>query len=109
METWIAALVAGLAAAVVSSITTLITRYLDRKSKKEDSTTAGLRILLYDRIKYLGRCYITAESIDGEDLEDIIEMHKIYHDDLKGNGYLDKVMDQVKALPIKQKKGQGKT
>jgi hypothetical protein len=27
-------------------------------------------------------------------------MHEVYHDKLKGNGYLDKVMSEVKALPV---------
>ena len=34
-------------------------------------------------------------------MEDLIQMHKIYHDDLEGNGYLDKVMADVQKLKIK--------
>jgi hypothetical protein len=105
MELWVAVLGGGFAAAVVSSVTTLIMRCLDRKNKKEDSTIAALRIILYERIKYLGRHYIADGSIDGEDLEDLLEMHKVYHDSLVGNGYLDKIMAKVAALPIVPKKG----
>lgn len=57
-----------------------------------------LQIILYDRIKYLCRKYIEAGEISGEDLEDLIIMHKKYHDDLDGNGYFDELMLEVKAL-----------
>jgi len=59
------------------------------------------RIQMYDRIKHLGKSYISQGKISPEDLEDIIDMHKCYHDDLGGNGFLDEIMEQVKHLPIK--------
>ena len=62
---------------------------------------AGLRILLYERIKFLANTYIRHGYISSEDLEDLISMHKIYHGPLKGNGYLDELMGRVKNLPIK--------
>lgn len=65
---------------------------------------SGVRILLYDKIKYLGRKYIEAKEISEEDLEDLIHMHEIYHSQLKGNGYLDGIMDKVRALPVKKEK-----
>ena len=35
-----------------------------------------------------------------EYLEDLLDMHKLYHDELGGNGFLDSVIDQVRHLPI---------
>ena len=93
---WVAMIGSGALAAVISGIFTLIR---DRQRHK-DGVTKGVRQLLYDRIKYLGKHYIQAGQISSEDLEDLIQMHKIYHDDLNGNGYLDTIMTAVKQLQI---------
>lgn len=93
----------GMGAAIVGGLFSLVQWKLSRRAAKEDKrdgAASGVRMLLYDRIKFLGRRYIEAGSIHAEDLEDILEMHRIYHDDLAGNGFLDSVMGQVKRLPI---------
>lgn len=104
------ALGGGFSAALVSGLIQLLLWRLNRKAAKEDKCNEGdnqvknaLRILLYDRIKYLGRCYIDQGFVIADDLEDIVEMHKCYHDDLDGNSFLDTLMAQVKALPIRKK------
>lgn len=104
------ALGGGFSAALVSGLIQLLLWRLNRKAAKEDKCNEGdnqvknaLRVLLYDRIKYLGRCYIDQGFVTADDLEDIVEMHKCYHDDLDGNGFLDTLMAQVKALPIRKK------
>lgn len=73
---------------------------LKDKKKKQTGSEIALRQLLYISVKEHGRAYLSAGKICNEDLEDIIETHRIYHDDLKGNGYLDSLMDAVKKLPI---------
>lgn len=103
MEIWLAVLTGGAAAALVSGLFQLMLQNMNRKAAKEDKnddTKEALRILLYDRIKHLGRDYIERGFISSEDLEDIIAMHKVYHDNLSGNGFLDSIMSQVKSLPI---------
>ena len=115
-------------AAFVSGIFEILKWYLNRRAKQsDDSATSqlaycaargeeisgikstvealrvGNRIILYDRIKHLGKTYISQREISAEDLEDIIAMHCCYHDDLEGNGFLDDLMKQVRALPIKIK------
>ena len=88
----------------VTGVFNLIVWRLNRKAAKEDKgddLAAGLRILLYDRIKHLGCSYIARGSVTAEELEDLIAMHKVYHDNLDGNGYLDSIMSKVKSLPIK--------
>ena len=82
--------------AAVSGIFALI----QNRKKHQDGVSKGIRQLLYDRIKYLGRCYLGKKEISSEDLEDLIHMHLIYHDDLDGNGYLDSLMEAVRKLPI---------
>lgn len=103
MEIWLAVLTGGAAAALVSGLFQLMLQNMNRKAAKEDKnddTKEALRILLYDRIKHLGRDYIERGFISSEDLEDIIAMHKVYHDNLSGNGFLDSIMSQVKNLTI---------
>lgn len=86
-----------LSSGVVSGVVSIITLIINRKDKN-NKQTKGLRILLYDRIKHLGRCYIDAGEVSYDDLEDLINMHKVYHDDLGGNGFLDSIMSQVDRL-----------
>ena len=70
------------------------------RRKRHDGVSAGVQQLMYDRIKYLCKAHLSRGRIASNDLEDLIRMHKIYHDDLNGNGYLDELMDAVEDLPI---------
>lgn len=72
-----------------------------RVERRVDALYKSNRIQLYDRIKHLGKAYIRQGHISPEDLEDLIAMHKCYHDDLGGNGFLDEIMEQVRHLSIK--------
>ena len=99
MEILLAIIGSGALSSIIAGIFSLIQ---NRKNKK-DGVSKGVRQLLYDRIKYLGRCYISDGTISAEDLEDLMQIHGIYHTDLGGNGYLDSLMEQVKHLPIKSK------
>lgn len=99
----------GFSAAFVSGFIQLILWKLSRSAAKADKAEGNekhikntLRLLMYDRIKYLGRCYIDRGFVTTDDLEDLIAMHECYHDDLDGNGFLDNVMAQVKILPIRK-------
>ncbi len=70
------------------------------KVSQKHGVTAGVQQLLYDRIKYLCKAHLDRGCIATNDLEDLERMHKIYHDDLKGNGFLDDLMNNVKKLPV---------
>lgn len=54
----------------------------------------------YDRIRHLGLTYIKAGQISPEELDSLMEMHKAYKK-LGGNGFLDKIMEEVNNLRIK--------
>ena len=73
------------------------------RKKKQDGVREGIKILLYDRIKHLGKAYIERGYVTSDELEDLTTMHEIYHDPdgLNGNGFLDAIMRNVKSLPIK--------
>lgn len=71
-------------------------------NQKVDALCVAVRELLYDRIKHLGKSYLERGSITSEELEDFLAMHKIYHNTLDGNGFLDEIVRQVKSLPIRE-------
>lgn len=56
------------------------------------------RTILYDRIKHLAKSYIKRCYITVEEYEDLKRMHKVYHDELGGNGFLDAIMEEVDKL-----------
>lgn len=56
------------------------------------------RTILYDRIKHLAKAYIKRNWISVEEYEDLKRMHKVYHDDLGGNGFLDSIMSEVDKI-----------
>lgn len=56
------------------------------------------RTILYDRIKHLAKSYIKRGWVSVEEYEDLKRMHKVYHDELGGNGFLDDIMRTVSKL-----------
>lgn len=108
MEIVAAIIGGGVGAAVVTVVGQIIIAKQARKYQKEDrqaddmaALMEGISWLLYDRILYLARKYIDRGWLSLEDLRVVKEQHRIYHDRLGGNGYLDKVMAAVEALPLK--------
>lgn len=91
----------------------------DRKEDKEDAKvkqrdteleeinsqlsnlTIAVRTQMYNQIKKDGKAYLTRGSISTEELEDLLAAHTVYHDVLKGNGFLDSLIEKVKRLPVK--------
>ena len=92
----IAVLGSGALSAVIAGIFGLLR---DRR-KRSDGVEAGVQQLMYDRIKYLCKSHLSRGYIASNDLEDLVRMHNIYHDDLDGNGYLDELMAAVAKLEI---------
>lgn len=84
----------------LSTLISGIFAVIGQARRKKDSNTAGLRILLYDRIKHLAKSYINRGWITTEELEDLMQMHKVYHN-LGGNGYLDALMERVHRLTVR--------
>lgn len=95
MEIILAILGSSALAAVISGIFGLLVS----RQHKENGVAAGVRILLYERIKFLGTHYVEKGYVSNDDYEDLLKMHRVYHSPLKGNGFLDDIMEQVKKLP----------
>lgn len=108
MSNWIVTIIVALCGS--SALSTLISALFARKAAKEKAEAdkdgehtaliVAMRQLYYGRIKRHAKSYIAANEITTEELEDIIEEHRIYHDILGGNGYLDTIMADVKALKV---------
>ena len=95
MEIVLAILGSSALAAIISGIFGLLVS----RQHKENGVAAGVRILLYERIKFLGTHYVEKGYVSNDDYEDLLKMHRAYHNPLKGNGFLDDIMEQVKKLP----------
>lgn len=120
------------AAAVIKLLDNLIIWHLNRKAKKDDETEAegkakmqqaeksekewkqhtdetiealaiGVRVILMDRIRYLGQKYLDEGEIDFDDRRLLNQMHSVYHNTLGGNGDLNILMEEVNDLPLKRK------
>lgn len=87
----------GMLSTLISQVFTLIQRRIDQKK----GSNQAIRLVLKDRLRFLCVHYINQGWIYEDELEDIITMHKCYHDELKGNGYLDTLMSKVKNLEVR--------
>lgn len=70
---------------------------------KTDAQSEAIRYILYDRIRYLGQAYIAEKEVDFDDRRILRDMHSSYHNGLGGNGDLDKLMEAVDNLPLKER------
>lgn len=95
MEIALAVIGSSALASLISGIFSIIAT----NKKKDSGLEAGVRILLYDRIKYLGNRYIEQGWISTDSYEDLKKMHEVYHGPLNSNGFLDDTMERVKQLP----------
>ena len=109
MDIVIAIIGGGVGAAFVTVIGQLLTARQARRYKQEDKESAditalkaGMKWLMYDRIRFLGLHYIEMGSVDFDDRRTLREMHTVYHFGLGGNGDLDNIMQTVDKLPLKQ-------
>ena len=123
MEWLLDLLKSAFGAGIVAGLFGLAQWRLNRKAQKEDKAAAisvascaargedikilqetvnalivADRTILYDRIKHLAKAYIKRQWISVEEYEDLKRMHKVYHDDLKGNGFLDSIMAEVDKI-----------
>lgn len=71
---------------------------IEQLQKTVNALIVADRAILYDRIKHLAKTYIKRGYITVEEYEDLKRMHKVYHDDLFGNGFLDSIMEEVDKL-----------
>ena len=88
----------GLSAIIVA----LLNRHWSKQDKEDDKLTAlvaAQKVIMIDRVRHLGQCYINKGCISLLDKENLLEMHKAYKA-LGGNGHLDTVISEIDELPI---------
>lgn len=62
----------------------------------------ALKLILLDRILWLGQSYINKGEISFDDRRRFHAMHQCYHSGLGGNGDADIIVEGVDALPLKK-------
>lgn len=72
----------------------------DRDDSRLDALVTAQQVLMIDRVRYLGRTYISKGYIMLPDKENLIAMYSAYKS-LGGNGHLETVMDEVNRLEVK--------
>lgn len=77
----------------------------DAREQERDAKISALcesqKIVLLDRIRYLGQKYIAAGAIDMDDRHLLNSMHESYHKGLGGNGDADVIMRDINRLPLR--------
>ena len=103
MESLIIALIGAVTGSGVSSV---VIALLQRKWSKEDKHDARVdalvtanKVLMIDKVRWLGKKYIADGEISLEDKENLQEMYNAYKS-LGGNGHLDMVMQEVNHLKV---------
>lgn len=93
-----------LSAVTSSGITAIILAVMQRKWAKDDrqdAVVAALKVLMVDRVRYLGQRYVAEGCISLSDKETIKDMHSAYKA-LGGNGHLNTIMEEVEDLPLRK-------
>ena len=68
-------------------------------STKLDALLEAQKVLMIDRVRYLGECYIIRGHITLDEKENLVEMYQAYKN-LGGNGHLKTVMEEIDRLPM---------
>lgn len=106
-------IIAVLGGSALSALITQVGNYIsDRRKRKdavedrtEDKDAAlkqGIKLLLADKIQYLGLRYIEEGEVTFSNKKMLNEMHSVYHSGLDGNGDFDDLMEEFNELPIKR-------
>lgn len=103
MESIIVALIGALTGTGVSSVVIVLLQRKWAKQDKHDERVDALvdanKVLMIDKVRWLGKKYISEGEISLEDKENLLEMYKSYKR-LGGNGHLDTVMNEVNNLRV---------
>ena len=106
-------IIAVLGGSALSALITQVGNYISDRRKRKDTVedrtegkdTAlkqGIKLLLADKIQYLGLRYIEEGEVTFSNKKMLNEMHSVYHNGLGGNGDYDDLMEEFNELPIKR-------
>ena len=104
MELVITIALAVLGSSGVASVVVAVLQHHWSKKERGDARIDALvtaqQVMMIDRVRYLGKCYIGDGKISLEDKENITSMYNAYKS-LGGNGHLETVMNEVNQLEVK--------
>lgn len=106
-------IIAVLGGSALSALITQVGNYISDRRKRKDVVEdkaedkdavikQGMKLLLADKLQYLGLRYIEEGEITFANKKILNEMHKVYHSGLGGNGDFDDLMEDLNELPIKR-------
>lgn len=101
MENLVTIIVAIIGTGIFNTLINYAISSHEKKKEKESGVQKASRLLMKTQLRSLCMHYIQQGWIYQDELEDIIAMHGVYHDDLKGNGFLDEMMERVRDLEIR--------
>jgi hypothetical protein len=76
--------------------------FLQSRDTKKNATTKLLMGIAYDQITGLGIGYIERGWISKDELEELLKYFFEPYKDLGGNGIAERIMNEVKVLPLRQ-------
>lgn len=104
MPVWVLILTAVIGSSGISSIVVACLNHYwakkDKGDKRIDALMEAQMVLMVDRVRHLGRIYISEGEISLTDKEALKEMYAAYKA-LGGNGHLETVMAEVEQLRVK--------
>ena len=106
-------IIAVLGGSALSALITQVGNYISERRKRKDAVEdrtedkdaalkQGIKLLLADKIQYLGLRYIEEGEVTFSNKKMLNEMHSVYHSGLGGNGDFDDLMEEFNELPIKR-------
>lgn len=94
-------LVAVIGSGVLNTLLNYVLASREKKKERTSGVNKASRLLMKTQLRQLCVHYIQQGWIYDDELEDLIAMHECYHDDLNGNGFLNELMEKVKALEVR--------
>lgn len=88
---------------VASIVVACLQRHWSKKDKGDeriDALVKAQQVMMIDRVRYLGKCYIEDGFIALADKENIAAMYSAYKA-LGGNGHLETIMSEINRLEVK--------
>ena len=103
MENLLIALIGALTGSGMSSIVVVLLQRRWSKQDKHDERVDALvdanKVLMIDKVRWLGKKYIAEGEVHLEDKENLKEMYQSYKR-LGGNGHLDTIMSEIDRLKV---------
>lgn len=102
MEFIIGILGAGIGSGVMAIVLAALQRKWSKQDKADhriDALVNAQKVMMIDRVKWLGGQYVADQEISLSDKDTLHDMYQAYKA-LGGNGHLDVVMSEVDKLPV---------